>query len=158
MKPNILLITVDQMRADCLSILGHPAVETPYLDQLAEGGVLFSNAYTATPSCIPARAALLTGMGQASHGRVGYADKVPWNYERTLPGELANAGYHTQCIGKMHVYPTRKLMGFHNIELHDGYMHYKRFKHQTNTLESFEYCDDYLIWLRDKKRSTARCW
>lgn len=139
------------MRYDCLSFLGHPVVETPNLDQLARDGVFFSNAYAATPTCVPARASVLTGMSQTSHGRVGYEDKVPWNYEHTLPGELANAGYHTQCIGKMHVYPTRKLMGFHNVVLHDGYMHYNRFKHQTKTIESFEHCDDYLNWLREKK-------
>ncbi|WP_182201739.1 arylsulfatase [Paraliobacillus salinarum] len=151
MKPNILLLMVDQMRFDCLSILDHPVVETPNLDELAQKGVTFSNAYSATPTCVPARAAVLTGMSQESHGRVGYEDKVPWNYEHTLPGELANNGYHTQAVGKMHVYPTRKLMGFHNITLHDGYMHYNRFKNEVKTTETFEYCDDYLNWFRDKK-------
>ncbi|MCA9419054.1 MAG: sulfatase-like hydrolase/transferase, partial [Candidatus Omnitrophica bacterium] len=43
-RPNILLITTDQHRGDCLSCAGHPAVETPYLDQLAEDGVRFTNA------------------------------------------------------------------------------------------------------------------
>lgn len=52
-RPNLLLITVDQMRGDCLSVLGHPVVETPNLDQLARGGLLFRNAYTSTPSCVP---------------------------------------------------------------------------------------------------------
>ncbi|PAV31179.1 arylsulfatase [Virgibacillus profundi] len=150
MKPNVLLIMVDQMRADCLSILDHPVVDTPNLDQLARDGVLFENAYSATPSCVPARASVLTGMSQASTGRVGYQDKVPWNYEHTLAGEFTNADYHTQAIGKMHVYPTRNLTGFHNVVLHDGYMHYSRFKHNTKTIESQEYTDDYLNWLRGK--------
>ncbi|WP_077328675.1 arylsulfatase [Virgibacillus siamensis] len=150
MKPNILFINVDQMRHDCLSLLNHSVVETPNIDQLALDGVSFENAYSATPTCVPARAAILTGMGQRSHGRVGYEDKIPWDYERTMPGELANAGYHTQCIGKMHVYPTRKLCGFHNVVLHDGYMHYNRFKDRTTTVESFDATDDYLNWLRDK--------
>ncbi|MEI0739304.1 sulfatase-like hydrolase/transferase [Paenibacillus sp. JTLBN-2024] len=60
-KPNVLLITVDQMRYDCLSIAGHPVVETPNLDELARTGVRFDRAYSATPSCIPARAAIFTG-------------------------------------------------------------------------------------------------
>lgn len=150
MKPNVLLIMVDQMRGDCLSIRDHPVVDTPNLDQLARDGVLFDNAYSATPSCVPARASVLTGMSQRSTGRVGYRDKVPWNYEHTLPGEFAKAGYHTQCVGKMHVYPTRSLCGFHNVVLHDGYMHYARFKHDTKTTESFDYVDDYLNWLKEK--------
>ena len=138
------------MRADCLSILEHPVVDTPNLDQLARDGVLFENAYSATPSCVPARASVLTGMSQGATGRVGYQDKVPWNYEHTLAGEFTNADYHTQAIGKMHVYPTRNLMGFHNVVLHDGYMHYSRFKYNTKTIESQEYTDDYLNWLRGK--------
>ncbi|MCC2685479.1 MAG: arylsulfatase, partial [Paenibacillaceae bacterium] len=38
MKPNILFISVDQMRGDCLSALGHPVVQTPYLDNLVRQG------------------------------------------------------------------------------------------------------------------------
>ncbi|WP_190279478.1 arylsulfatase [Ornithinibacillus gellani] len=155
MKPNVLLIMVDQMRADCLSILDHPVVDTPNIDQLARDGVLFNHAYSATPTCVPARAAVLTGMSQENTGRVGYQDMVPWNYKHTIASEFAHAGYHTQCIGKMHTYPTRNLCGFHHIELHDGYMHYGRFKYNTTTMESQEYTDDYLNWLRDKTGSQA---
>ncbi|MCS7460891.1 arylsulfatase [Paenibacillus doosanensis] len=148
-RPNILLITVDQMRWDCLSVMGHPVVETPNLDSMARSGVLFRSAYSATPTCVPARAAIFTGMSQRSHGRVGYQDGVPWKYEHTLPGELAKAGYHTQCVGKMHVYPTRSLCGFHHVALHDGYFHYYRDKHITTTNRHFDECDDYLRWLRE---------
>lgn len=150
MKPNVLFINVDQMRYDCLSIFGHPVVETPYLDQLARTGTLFTNTYSATPTCVPARAAMMTGMSQKSHGRVGYEDGVPWNYEHTLPGELTKAGYQTQCVGKMHVYPTRKLCGFQHVILHDGYMHYNRYQNETTLQDSFVQTDDYLQWLREK--------
>lgn len=150
MKPNLLLISVDQMRGDCLSILNHPVVETPNLDQLARTGVLFRNAYSATPSCIPARAAMLTGMSQRHHGRIGYQDQVPWNYEHTLPSVLAAAGYHTQCVGKMHVYPARSLCGFHHIVMHDGYLHHNRIRTTNAVTESFDSCDDYLPWLRER--------
>ncbi|MBQ9855453.1 MAG: sulfatase-like hydrolase/transferase [Clostridia bacterium] len=70
-KPNIVLIVADQFRGDCLGILGHPDVKTPYLDTLAARGAYFPNMYTACPSCIPARAALLTGLSQEKNGRVG---------------------------------------------------------------------------------------
>ncbi|SDX97865.1 arylsulfatase [Paenibacillus sp. CF384] len=149
-RPNILLITVDQMRGDCLSALGHPIVETPNLDRLARSGVLFRNAYSATPTCVPARAALMTGMSQCSHGRVGYQDRVPWEYEHMLAGELAGAGYHTQCVGKMHVYPARNLCGFHNIVLHDGYLHHNRSRHNNTVNGHFDQVDDYLTWLRQQ--------
>lgn len=154
-RPNLLLITVDQMRFDCLSIMGHPVVETPNLDSLASRGILFEHAYSATPSCIPARAAIMTGMGQRSHGRVGYQDKVEWNYAHTIAGELAQAGYHTQCVGKMHVYPARNLCGFHNVVLHDGYLHYNRDKSQTLYDEHYDQVDDYLQWLRRQTNANS---
>ena len=110
-RPNIVLICTDQWRGDCLSIAGHPVVHTPYLDQMALDGVRFTRAYSATPTCIPARAGLYTGQTPRTHGRVGYQDGVPWVYETTLAGELTKAGYQTQAVGKMHVYPERNLVG-----------------------------------------------
>ena len=64
-RPNILLIMTDEMRGDCLG-LRHPDVKTPYLDTLAARGTLFDNAVTACPSCIAARASLMTGLSPAS--------------------------------------------------------------------------------------------
>lgn len=142
---NVLLITVDQMRGDCLGIEGHPVVQTPNLDHLASTGVRFSRAYSATPSCIPARAALLTGMKQENHGRVGYRDGVPWRYPVTLPGELAKAGYQCHGVGKMHFHPTRSRQGFHDVVLHDGYLHFNRLTNKDPALY-----DDYVPWLREK--------
>ncbi|MDK0710213.1 arylsulfatase [Clostridium perfringens] len=150
MKPNIVLIMVDQMRGDCLGVNGNEFVETPNLDMMATGGYNFENAYTAVPSCIASRAAILTGMSQKSHGRVGYEDGVSWNYENTIASEFSKAGYHTQCIGKMHVYPERNLCGFHNIMLHDGYLHFARNK-EGKASTQIEQCDDYLKWFREKK-------
>lgn len=150
MKPNIVLMMVDQMRGDCLGVDGNEFIETPNLDMMATEGYNFENAYTAVPSCIASRAAILTGMSQKSHGRVGYEDGVSWNYENTIASEFSKAGYHTQCIGKMHVYPERNLCGFHNIMLHDGYLHFARNK-EGKASTQIEQCDDYLKWFREKK-------
>ena len=148
-KPNIILIVVDQMRSDCMGIAGNPVIETPYMDTMAGKGALFKNAYSAVPSCIPARAALMTGLSQKTHGRVGYQDGVTWNYENYMADEFAKAGYHTQCIGKMHTHPSRSLCGFHNILLHDGYMQYYR-NSKTANGENHFYTDDYIRYLKDK--------
>jgi len=144
-RPNIVLITCDQLRGDCIGADGHPVVETPNIDTLAAGGVRFSRAYTAVPSCIAARAAIFTGLTPRSHGRVGYEDCVPWDYDITLPGELARAGYQTQGVGKMHVYPCRSLLGFHAVTLHDGFLHAERDRRKR-----IELTDDYLPWLRER--------
>lgn len=148
-QPNIILIMTDQLRADCLGYAGHPDVKTPYLDTLAAKGVVFDHAYSACPSCIAARAALHTGREQSRHGRVGYEDNVPWNYAHTMAGELSSAGYYTQCVGKMHVHPLRNYLGFHNVDLHDGYLHSARYA-SVPYQESQFVADDYFYWLKQE--------
>lgn len=124
-RPNLLLIMTDQQRGDCLGCDGHPVLETPNLDQLAAEGSRFRHAYSAVPSCIPARATLLTGMDQWHTGLLGMGGHwgpIPNSYRHTLPGELARAGYHTQGVGKMHFHPARALNGFHNTILDEHAM------------------------------------
>ena len=67
MKRNILLITADQWRGDCLSAVAHPALYTPNLDRLAESGVLFRHHYANAVPCSPARACLYTGLYQMNN-------------------------------------------------------------------------------------------
>ena len=64
---NILLITADQWRGDCLSALGHPLVATPNLDALAEEAVSFRRHYAGAAPCSPARACLYTGLYQMNN-------------------------------------------------------------------------------------------
>ena len=64
---NVLLITLDQFRGDCLSIAGHPVVKTPNLDRLAQQGVRFTRHYSQASPCAPGRASLYTGMYQMNH-------------------------------------------------------------------------------------------
>ena len=109
--PNILFILTDQWRGDCLGYTGHPAVETPHLDHLAGEGITFTQAYASCPVCVAARATILTGLAPKRHGYLTNGG-VQWDYPVTLPGTLSDAGYHTQCVGKMHVYPWRNLVGF----------------------------------------------
>lgn len=148
-RPNIVLLMTDQMRGDCLGIAGHPDVKTPYLDALASNGARFVNAYSACPTCVPARAILHTGMNQVHTGRVGYEDRVRWSYPHTMAGELSKAGYYTQCVGKMHVHPLRSTQGFHNVRLHDGYMHEYR-RPNTPGYEEQRRADDYYWWLQQQ--------
>ena len=142
MPRNVVLITADQWRGDCLSAAGHPVVRTPYLDQLAGRGARFDKAYSAVPSCIPARAALHTGLAQTSHRRTGYRDGVPWEYPVTLASEFGRHGYQTRAIGKLHAFPERNRIGFDEVTLHDGYLHAARDRRVDPRFH-----DDYLSWL-----------
>jgi len=120
-KPDILLLMPDQMRGDCLSILGHPVVHTPTLDALAHDGVLFRRAYSPVPSCIPARFALLTGLSPRASGVVGYAGKAITAL--TLPECLANAGYATVLVGRnMHQLPVNGNCGYQQQILGSTYV------------------------------------
>lgn len=71
-RPNILLITADQWRGDCLGAAGHPAVLTPNIDRLAGQGTRFARHYAPCAPCSPARASLHTGLYQMNH-------RVVWN-------------------------------------------------------------------------------
>ncbi len=64
---NVLLITADQWRGDCLSAVRHPVVRTPRVDALAAEGVLFARHYCQAAPCGPARASMLTGLYQMNH-------------------------------------------------------------------------------------------
>ena len=81
-RPNILFITADQHRADCLGIEGRK-IKTPHLDQLAAEGTRFANAITPCVICQPARASILTGQLPRTHGVHDYTlslhDALPIN-------------------------------------------------------------------------------
>ncbi len=138
-RPNVLLLVVDQMRRDALGLNRPDFALTPHLDQLAREGVNFTRAYSSCPTCIPARAALFTGLSQERHGFTGYNAAPEWRYAQTLPRTFTAAGYQTECVGKMHVEPARATMGFEHVTLHDGFLHDKRRKYR----DPLEY-DDYL--------------
>lgn len=103
-RPNLLLITTDQQRADSLGAYGNQVCRTPALDRLARDGVTLDRAYVANPICMPSRASLLTGLLPHRHGV--WANGVPLpEGTRTLAHDLGDAGYRTALIGKAHLSP-----------------------------------------------------
>lgn len=100
-RPNILVIVADQLRADHLGFGGNPVVKTPNLDALAERGMVFENATVANPTCMPNRASLVTGRWPSAHGT--RCNGIPLDPEsRTLMRSLADTGYRTLAVGKLH--------------------------------------------------------
>jgi arylsulfatase A-like enzyme len=95
---NILFITVDQWRGDCLSALGHPIVRTPHLDALAAEGVLFRRHFANAVPCGPSRASLHTGMYLQNH-RSG-TNGTPLDARHTnWAKELRAHGYDPVLVG-----------------------------------------------------------
>jgi arylsulfatase A-like enzyme len=65
---NIVLITIDTLRADHVGAYGHARARTPVLDALAAGGAVFDRAYAASPVTLPSHATLMTGRYPPGHG------------------------------------------------------------------------------------------
>ena len=101
-RPNIVLITSDQQRADCFGF-ENPHVKTPHIDRLAREGTRFSACITPNLVCQPSRASILTGLLPLTHGVWDNGvDLDPGVGGRGFAGTLAAAGYATALIGKAH--------------------------------------------------------
>lgn len=104
-QPNLLLAMADQLRWDAVGYAWQSnrpnAVRTPNLDRLASESVSFAYAVSSTPTCTPARAALLTGRRPWGHGLLGYGE-IATHYPMAFPRVLRDAGYLTVAIGKDH--------------------------------------------------------
>jgi choline-sulfatase len=109
-RPNILFLMSDQHRADLAGYAGNNIVRTPTLDRLAETGVVFRNAYTPSPVCVPARQCLAAGELPKTCGCEGWIDLAP-GY-RTFAREFARYAYHTVCSGKLHHQGPDQMQGW----------------------------------------------
>ena len=136
-RPNILLITVDQWPGHLLGAAGHPVIQTPTLDELCRNGRRFTNAQSECPICVPARRTLMTGASPRRHGDRVYDDQLAMPAE-TLAAAFTSAGYQTQGVGKLHVFPQRDRIGFEDVQL------------EEEGRAQYGVMDDYEIWLGDK--------
>ena len=92
---NVLLITIDTLRADALGAYGNSTVSTPWLDRLSNGGVRFSRALAQTVVTLPSHANILSGRYPFRHGvRENSGFRVPAGLE-TLATVFKARGYHT---------------------------------------------------------------
>lgn len=90
----VLLITVDALRRDHVSIYGGGTVATPSMDELGEQGVVFDNAVTPMPDSVPAHAAIMTGMHPVRTGVLSDGHSLNSRHQ-TLATRLAAEGYAT---------------------------------------------------------------
>ena len=95
---NVLFVTPDQWRADCMSVLGHPTVRTPHLDALAADGVLFANHFVQCSPCGPSRTSLLTGTYMMNNRSLRNGTPLD-NRFTNLAREVRAARYDPSLIG-----------------------------------------------------------
>lgn len=119
---NIVFILIDDLRYDTFGFMGHPFIETPHIDSLAERGVRFRNAFVTTSLCSPSRASFLTGQYMHHHKVVDNATPIRSGTE-TFPLLLQRSGYETAFIGKWH-------MGGSSDAVRPGFDHWVSFRGQ----------------------------
>lgn len=103
-RPNMIIVLVDDMRWDEIGVAGHPYVQTPNIDRIANEGVYFTNSFTVNPLCSPSRATLLTGQHAHYHGITDNLARNELSHQlETFPQRLYESGYDTAFIGKWHM-------------------------------------------------------
>lgn len=148
-KPNILLISIDDLNNWIEPLGGHPQAKTPNLQRFADQSINFTNAYCASPSCNPSRTALMTGKHPYATGL--YRNPQIWRHvlpnEITLPEYFKQAGYWTGGAGKIYhnnmpdprswddYYPSKiKHMPDHYLPDYDSTAGKKYFKMMDNEI------------------------
>ncbi|MBL8848281.1 MAG: sulfatase [Planctomycetaceae bacterium] len=115
-RPNILFIFTDDHAAHALSCYGSRVNQTPNLDRIAEGGILFRNCFVTNSVCGPSRAVIQTGLYSHQNGFLRNGDRFN-GAQRTFPKLLQTAGYQTAVIGKWHLGEHQPPQGFHYSEV-----------------------------------------
>lgn len=102
-KPNIVILLADDLGIGDVSCYGSTKIKTPSIDSLAEEGVRFSDAHTATSVCTPSRYAMLTGRYYFRIKRKWVHDLLIDDGQPTIASVLKSAGYKTGVFGKWHL-------------------------------------------------------
>jgi len=93
-RPNIILVSIDSLRADHLGAYGYAKPTSPFIDRLASEGAIFRTAISSTSWTLPAHAALFTGLADSAHGTVTPKSRLAESYD-TLAERLGAEGYTT---------------------------------------------------------------
>lgn len=166
---NLVIFYVDDLGYGDVGSYGHPIVQTPNIDRLAEEGIRYTQYYAPAPLCSPSRAGMLTGR---TPYRTGVRSWIPeggkehiGNNEITLANLLKDKGYDTAIMGKQHLnggvemkdHPQSKDMGFeYSFIIPGGWADNDEVKHSKPTINGFRegkvYPDNF--W-RNGKRVSA---
>ena len=118
-RPNVLVVCCDHLRADNLGCNGHPVIQSPQVDKLAEQGVNFQRAFSECPVCVPARRILMTGRNPYNLHMDRNKDTQSFPEGPKLAELFTRSGYQTFASGKLHTWPQRNRIGFEDVQLNE---------------------------------------
>jgi arylsulfatase A-like enzyme/Tfp pilus assembly protein PilF len=147
--PNVVVITIDTLRADHLGCYGDKQIKTPNIDALAQDGVRFERAYTPVPVTLPAHSALFTGTYPIRSGMHDFADNKLNPSQPTLASTLKGNGYVTGAVIGSAVLDSRFGLN-HGFDFY--YDHFDFSRLQESNLDEMErsgdlVADQALDWL-----------
>src|SRR5438093_3000675 len=153
--PNLLLITIDTLRADHVGAYGAAAAATPALDAIAAAGVRFDQVQTAVPLTGPSHATILTGQYPPSHGVRGNVVFTLGSKYPTLATRLKRDGYATAAF--VGAYPVAAAFGFNQgFDTFDEEFHEASVGDPGAERRANEVVDSALRWLdSDAKGASA---
>ncbi len=159
-KPNIILITLDTLRADHLPIYGYANTETPVLDKLAKKGLVFDTCITSDTLTLPAHSSIMTGMYPTNHGIHINGDNVLSEKQITIAEKIKELEYNTAAFIAAFVLDGRwgLKQGF---DYYDDNFDLEKFK--TNDLgrvqrPANEVIDSSIKWLENNKNKPFFSW
>jgi len=160
-RPNIIFAMVDDLGKEWISCYGAEEIQTPHIDQLAQCGLRFENAYS-MPQCTPTRASLLTGQYPFRHGWVNHWDVPRWGRgchfdpvaNPSIARVLKNAGYQTCVAGKWQINDFRIQPRILNQLGFDQFMMWTGFE-AGNPPSAQRYWDPYLFTKEGSKTYTG---
>jgi choline-sulfatase len=118
-RPNIVFICSDQHSFKYTGYAGHNIVKTPNLDRIASQGVVFSDAYTGSPVCVPGRTSMMTGMLASDCN--SFCNSTVYDGSHLVWGTyLTNEGYYCRATGKMDLNKARD-SGFDEVDTGNGH-------------------------------------
>ena len=157
-KLNVLVITIDTLRADHLGCYGYAKPTSPRLDAFAGGAVLFEQVFCQSPETLPSHTSIFTGMHPRTHKAISHESRVDKKLT-TLAEVLSRRGYATGAIISSHVLDPKYGLdqGFESYRL-VHYMVPDRKRQEMNEREQDPTTDEALTWLRDNKGERFFLW
>ncbi len=157
--PNIILITIDTLRADHLSCYGYKFKTSPHIDQLAKKSTLCTNVMAQVPLTLPSHATIFTGKSPLSHGIKNNANFILDESEITLAEILRSKGYHTAAfIGG---FPLVSYFGLNQgFDYYDDQLNERQYQDENAELErnAKDVADSALSWLSKHEKNRFFIW